>query len=105
MPKEEIISVFFNACSLYSCSFYTKNLWLLMPIVLQITNTYSDSVAWENSPKEHLRKMADVFRTCGNEMYVMVALICGGEKHMRKYSQLMKERDWLLQHNSQGAPD
>lgn len=104
MSKDQMIGLFFKAALLYNCSFFVANRDILFPIVLQITNTYADSVAWECSPKEHLRKMADVFRTCGDEMYVMVALLCGGEDHMRQMSRAIKERDWLGQHDEHGKP-
>lgn len=104
MSKEQIISLFFHAALFYNDPFYVANRDVLFPIVLQVTNTYADSVAWEQSPKPHLRAMGDVFRTCGNEMFIMVALLCGGEQHMRKFSRRIKERDWLGQHNELGQP-
>lgn len=104
MSKDQMIGLFFKAALLYNCSFFVANRDLLFPIVLQITNTYADSVAWERSPKEHLRKMSDVFRTCGDEMYVMVALIVGGEEHMRQMGRAIKERDFVLQHDEHGNP-
>lgn len=104
MSKDQMISLFFKAALLYNSDFYINHRQLLAPIVLQVTNTYRDSVAWENSPKRHLRQMADVFRTCGNEMFIMVALLTGGEHHMRMMSLAIKERDWLGQHTPDGAP-
>lgn len=104
MNKEEMISLFFKAALFYNHPFYKKNQAILFPIILQITNTYADSVAWEQSPKAHLRAMGDVFRTCGNEFYIMIALLCGGEKHMRSFSAAIKERDWLMQHDVEGYP-
>lgn len=104
MSKEQIVGLFFRACLLYNTDFYLQHRDMLAPIVLQVTNTYQDSIAWEHSSQKHLRQMADVFRTCGNEMYVMVALICGGEQHMRRMSMAIKERDWLGQHDEAGHP-
>lgn len=104
MSKEQMISLFFKAAIIYNCPFFVKHRELLFPIVLQVTNTFQDSVAWERSPKAHLRAMGDVFRTCGNEMFIMVALICGGEAHMRQMSMRIKERDWLGQHTADGKP-
>lgn len=104
MSKEEMISLFFSAALFYNDPFYRAHSTVLFPIILQVTNTFADSVAWENSSKKHLRAMGDVFRTCGNEFYVMIALICGGEKHMRKMSMAIKERDWLGQHDKDGHP-
>jgi hypothetical protein len=104
MSKDQMISLFFKAALLYNSDFYIQHRQLLAPIVLQVTNTYRDSVAWENSPRSHLRQMADVFRTCGNEMFIMVALLTGGEHHMRMMSMAIKERDWLGQHDQAGRP-
>lgn len=104
MSKEQIISLFLKAAVFYNSRFFVEHRDLLFPIALQTTNTYADSVAWENSSKAHLRIMGDVFRTCGNEMYFMVALICGGEAHMRTMSQQIKERDWIGQHDNAGNP-
>lgn len=104
MSKEQIISLFLKAAVFYNSRFFVEHRELLFPIALQTTNTYADSVAWENSSKAHLRIMGDVFRTCGNEMYFLVALICGGEAHMRNMSQNIKERDWLGQHDEKGQP-
>lgn len=104
MSKDQMISLFFKAALLYNSDFYIAHRNLLAPIVLLVTNTYRDSVAWENSSKSHLRQMGDVFRTCGNEMFVMVALLCGGEAHMRQMSLAIKERDWLGQHSKEGVP-
>lgn len=102
MSKEQIISLFLKAAIFYNSPFFTKHRDLLFPIAIQTTNTYADSVAWERSPKKHLRIMADVFRTCGNDMYFMVALLCGGEAHMRSMSKAIRERDWIGQHDANG---
>lgn len=104
MAKEQMISLFFNAAVLYNSPFFVANRELLFPIVLQITDAYQNSVAWEHSPKWHLRQMADVWRTCGNTMFTMIALICGGEAHMRRMSMAINERDYLLQHDDAGNP-
>ena len=104
MSKEQMVSLFLNAAVLYNSGFYRANQNLLFPIVIQVTNTYMDSVAWEHCPAKHLRAMADVFRICGDEMFIMVALICGGEAHMRRMSAAIKERDWLRQHDELGNP-
>ena len=99
MSQDQIIGLFFHAAVLYNSAFFVSHRNLLFPIVLDITATYSDSVAWEKSPKSHLRLIADVLRTCGGQMYFMVALICGGPEHMRTMSRKIRERDWLSQHN------
>lgn len=96
---EEILRLFATAAVIYNSNFYRKHQQQLFPLVLAITNMYADSVAWEKSPVEHKRKIADTLRCCGNEMYFMVALICGGYQHMRVLSPKIRERSWILQHN------
>ncbi len=104
MAKDQIIETFFNAALLYNNDFFVANRTLLLPIILDITSTYAVSVGWEQSPKAHLRKIADVFRTAGNRLYYMVALICGGPAHALKMIRLIHERDYLRQHDANDNP-
>ena len=104
MSKDQVISIYFNAALLYNSSFYQANREMLFPIILDITGTYAVSVGWENSPEKHRRLIADVFRTCGNRMYYMVALLCGGEQHALDMIRRIHERDFLRQHDQSGNP-
>ena len=104
MSRDELIGLFFKAAVMYNSRFWKTYSDMLFPIVLQVTNEYADSVAWEKSPKPHLRAMGDVMRTCGNTMFKMVALICGGENHMKVMGRKIQERDWLGQHDKDGNP-
>ena len=104
MTQDQMIQLFFNAAGLYNCTFFAKHRSLLFPIILSITNTYANSVSWEKSPFDRRRTMADVWRTCGDEMYDMVAMIVGGWQHVREISPLIRDRDWMGQHNSDGKP-
>jgi len=104
LSNEKIISIFFNAAMLYNCPFYMANHQHLFPIVLTVTNAYADSVAWERSPVAHRRTIADALRTCGDEMFFMVAMLTGGVSHMRNVSARIRERDWILQHDKNGEP-
>lgn len=104
MSRDEMIGLFFKAAMFYNCKFWRTYSEMLFPIVLQITNEYADSVAWEKSPKPHLRTMGDVMRTCGNTMFKMVAFICGGENHMKLWGRKIQERDFLEQHTEDGYP-
>jgi len=104
MSKDQMVGLFFQAALLYGSTFYVQNRDALLPIVLDITDTYRNSIAWEHASAKHLRQMADVFRTCGNRMYSMVALLCGGEQHMRTMSLKITERDFILQHDAAGNP-
>lgn len=104
MEPQEILSTFANAALIYNNPFYIKNQKMLFPVALLITNAYCDVVNYEKSPKKHLRAIADVIRCNGNEMFFMVAMLCGGYNHMRKYSNIIREKSWMLQHDENGNP-
>lgn len=104
MSREQIISTFFKAAILYNSSFFLANRELLFPIILETTLTYQISVSWEGSPLAHRRLIGDVFRTCGNKLYSMVALITGGEHHALAMTKKIHERDFLKQHDAEGNP-
>ncbi len=102
MSKEQIVGLFATAAMLYNMPFYRKYREMLFPVVLLVTNTYADSVAWEKSPVKHKRIMGDVMRICGDEIYLTVAAIKGGWSGMRQISPDMRERDWLGHHDKDG---
>lgn len=97
MSAEEILETFLLAAMLYSCPFYKKHSDMLLSTVITTTNAYADSVAWERSPIDHRRNIGNILRTCGNEMFFLVATITGGISHMRKVSQRIRETDFLRQ--------
>lgn len=105
VSAEFILHLFATAALLYNCPFFVAHRQHLFPLVITITNMYADSVAWEKSPLERQRAMADVLRTCGDEMLLMVAMLTGGWEHMRTMSVKLRDRDWVLQHDSNGKWD
>jgi len=98
ISAEAKLEIFAVAAALYNCNFYRQHQAALYPIVLMVTNAYADSVKWEDSDQDHQRKMADVLRMAGNEMYNAVALITGGWQHMRSVSSEIRDQDWIGQH-------
>ena len=99
MSNEDIIALFMTTAGLYNCSYWRKHADVLLGVVIALTNTWADSVAWERSPVEHRRNMANVLRTCGDDFFFMVAMIEGGWAHMRKMSPLIRETDYLRQND------
>ena len=104
MSREQILELFILAAEIYNCPFYVRHREKLHAVVILVTNDYANSVAWEKSPLPHRRVMGDVFRTCGDTMYDMVAALCGGWKHLRNTSPAIRERDWIGQHDDRGNP-
>jgi len=102
MNDEQILEVFAVAAAFYNCPFYVKNREMLFPIMLNITNSWGDSIMWEQSPIKHRRTIANVLSAVGDEFYMAVAFLCGGWAHMRAISGKLRERDWISQHDSDG---
>ena len=105
MSKAQILSVFFKAMLFYNSPFYVANQKFMFPTAITSHNMFADSMAWENSSVRRHRMMADVMRTCGNEMYFMIALLKGGESHMREMSPKIRDRDFIGQHDSNDNPN
>jgi hypothetical protein len=101
MDSEEIIRIFSYAILVYNSKFYMANHTILMPVMVHVTNAYADCVQFETASEAHKRSIADVIRCCGNDVFFMVALICGGYEHMRKFSPLIRERSWIIQHTEE----
>jgi hypothetical protein len=72
---------------------------MLLGCIVAVHNQYADSVLWERDPKEHRRHLASVLRMSGDDLFILVAMICGGIGHMRKLSPVIRETDWLRQQN------
>jgi hypothetical protein len=105
MSSEDILGSYALAAALYNSPFYVQHRQMLFPVVLSITNAYADSVAWERSPLNRRRVIADVLRCIGNDLYFIVAIIVGGWAHCRKVSPLLRERSWILQHTEDDKPN
>jgi hypothetical protein len=101
---EDVISTFSQANILFTQPFYQANFARLQTTVMLSANAYADSVAWEKSPDKGHRILADVIRSYGNEMFMAVALICGGYQHMRRISQKVRDHSWKAHHDENGEP-
>jgi hypothetical protein len=88
------------ALALYNHPFYLKHQKVLFPVILQVTNQFADSVQFERSPLKHRRMIANVLSSCGDEVFFVVAMICGGWSHARKFSAAIRERDFARQHSA-----
>lgn len=102
MNAEQILELLILAGMFYNCPFFVRHRDVLFPIVLQVTNAFADSVAWERSPIKHRRTIANVLSAVGDEYYFIVALLCGGWSHMRSISAAIRERDFCAQHDANG---
>lgn len=99
---EAILGVFMQAAFVYSHPFYLSNLAALRQIVVNCTNAYADSVAWEKSDEDWKRNFADHYRHFAAEMVLAIAFICGGYNHMREASKYLREICWKEHHNEKG---
>lgn len=98
---EGIIRVAMHSASLFTMPFYQQFGATLLPHIAAIANLYADSVAWEKDEAEWKRRLADVWRSAGNEMIFAVAFICGGFDHMRKFSAALRAISYSDQHSNE----
>lgn len=102
---EEVLREFARAVGLYAHPFYLRNLAGLKQVVLNVTNAYADSVAWEKSGVAWQREWADHHRHAGMEMVIAVATICGGYEHARSISQEQRSVCWHEHHRRDGKAE
>lgn len=95
---------FVLALELYTHPFFRQHEERLKQVVLNCTNAYADTLAWEKSPIEWQRQFADHYRHFGAEMVIAVAQICGGYDHARGFSLELRTVCWLEHHNKDGKP-
>lgn len=101
---DALLEQFANAATLYTHAFFQRNSSTLLPLILSATLTYADSVEFERATEDWKRKVADVIRFTGNDIVVAVAAICGGLKHAREISRLLREDSWKSHHDENGNP-
>lgn len=91
--KEELLATFVYAKDLYSTAFYRQFTAELSGMIDAIFNAYADSVKWENNAQVELWKQeqADILRSQGCDMILLVAKLCGGYDHMRSLSEAVRE--------------
>ncbi len=100
----DLLKTFARAAMLYSHPFYLANWQALRAVVLNVTVSYADSVAWERSPTGWQRDWADHQRHSGMEMVVAVAAICGGHEHAFNVSQEQRVLCHVDHHDRKGLP-
>jgi hypothetical protein len=98
--NEEVLQTFMLALTLFSINrFYQEHREQLFPLIAASLNSYATSVAWEQSDKDHQRKLSDVLRSDGVQVIEYVAFICGGIERMRVLSPLLRENSWHTHHS------
>lgn len=96
--------VYVLALELYTAPFFRAHEARLKQVVLNCTNAYADTLAWEKSAVPWQREFADHYRHFGAEMVIAVAQICGGYDHARGLSLELRATCWLEHHNKNGEP-
>lgn len=102
VSAEKKIEAFARAAYLFSHPFYLRHIGALRQVVLLVTNTYADSVAWERSKIAWQRQWADHARHAGMEMVIAVAMIVGGYEHARAISLEQRTICYHEHHNREG---
>jgi hypothetical protein len=100
--SEAVLKAFALAVDLYTHPFFLKNALRLKQLVLNCTNAYADSVAWEKSKEAWQQNFSDHYRHFGAEMVLAVATICGGYDHARSISLELRTICWMEHHTKEG---
>lgn len=100
---EVLVGTFVQAAELYTHPFWRQYGPALLPVVVIVSNAYTESVGWERQPGWP-GNLADVLRFAGNEMVRAVAGICGGYARVRDVSRLLWGASIGEHHDSQGKP-
>lgn len=95
---ENIGAILILALNLYSNIFYRKYQDLLYPLILNIHNTYFDSVKMELSNEYWQKEQADTLKSVGQEMTLMIIYILGGYEERRRLGILVREHSYKQQH-------
>lgn len=101
--KEEMLRSYIVALEIYTHPFFVRNAAGLKQLVVNVTNLYADSVAWEKSPSRWRSDFADVARHAGNEVILAIAYICGGYAHLRRISPELRYVAGADDRNRKGA--
>lgn len=96
--------IYVLALELYTHPFFKAHEQRLKQVVLNCTNAYADTLAWERSGIGWQREFADHYRHFGAEMVIAVAQLCGGYDHGRGISLELRATCWLEHHDKEGKP-
>lgn len=101
---ENFLAILANSCRLYSCNYFAANSHLLYPLIINITNSYADSLIYENSKEKWKRQFGDVLRSSGNEMILGIINLEYGYEKAREFSLLIREDSYYQHHDIKGNP-
>jgi hypothetical protein len=95
---EEFTAIMAQLLDLTMLPFYRAHADCLHGVVLSVINTWTDSVKLERGDEEWQRRWADAARSCGNEVIITIARLCGGWAHARQISLELRADSWINQH-------
>jgi hypothetical protein len=89
------------ALKLFSSEFYRKNQATLYPIINQIYHTYQDSIVFENAEEAWKKNVADIIKSCQQELTLVIVELLGGYDARRKLGPVIREYVYNLQHEKE----
>lgn len=106
--KEFLINLFVYAKDLYSCGFYREHCAELSSVIDAVANAYADSVRYQDQQYESQYDpragelpwqlaTANIIRSQGVDVIIIVAKLCGGYEHMREVSQIARFLSYVEQ--------
>jgi hypothetical protein len=81
--KEDFARIMLEAVTVFAFNpFFKTHRDSLLPLVIQSTKAYEDSLAWAASPDLNKRRAADVLKSQYQDVLWQVAFLCGGYGHL-----------------------
>lgn len=99
--SEGILNVFVMAQEIYGSNFYLSNFDRLFHSIRVVTSSYADSVSMARSTELWQREEANIIRSCGNDIILLVASITGGYGVMRKIAFQLRKHSYEKQRKDQ----
>ncbi len=104
MRKLIIIRTFELALHVFSSEFYIKNMYMFFPLMKFASNSYMDSVIFEDAKEEWKRNIGDVLRNEANNIVLAtIEIVSGIEKRIEASLQL-REFSYNFHHTKEGLP-
>ena len=72
-------------------NWFISNRTAYLPVMKMAINSFYDANVMKSSKQKHLRNLAFHIRNSSTEVIILTTFLIGGEAHLRKYSQAIRE--------------
>src|SRR5260370_42439230 len=105
---EVIIETMLSGQDLVLCPFFLQYKATLYPLHFLALSNYADSIKWSRESVDYKQRIADIIRSCGNDMLLTVCAICSNPeeevawRRIRRLSLILRELSYVTHHDKKG---